>query len=404
MAAPFPPFPPNTRNDRTNLLSIRARLGVEAQLAEGVTVGARLASGDTRSPVSTTDLLGGGWQKKDIWLDQAWITIAPVSWAGLTVGRMPNPFLHTDLVYDDDLNFDGAAIKLDAPLDRSFHVFSNMGVFPLEYVGDNTPSTGTTKAPSHTKWLYGAQLGAEWWFARHSSWRVAAAYYDFDRVQGELSQPCDLVLGNDFCSTDPTRPAFMQKGNTLFFLRNIRTIPDPTNPIAPQFVGLMFDYNLLDINMAFDAKIEGTYHLLLEGDYVRNLAFDRHDDPAFGALGHNINNCGPAPDSAPFSCPLRAGNTGWMAKATFGQLVPTEAWDWNVFGGYKYLESDAVLDAYTDSDFHLGGTNAKGYFLGGSLALYHNTWLTARWLSADEISGSEPLAIDVLQIDLNARF
>ena len=37
----------------------------------------------------------------------------------------------------------------------------------------------------------------------------------------------------------------------------------------------------------------------------------------------------------------------------------TKRWDWNVSLAYKYVESDAVLDALNDPDFHLGGTNAR---------------------------------------------
>jgi Putative porin len=62
-----------------------------------------------------------------------------------------------------------------------------------------------------------------------------------------------------------------------------------------------------------------------------------------------------------------------------------------------------VFAAFNDSDFHLDGTNAKGYVVGGSFVVYPNVWLRARWLSAEEIDGP-PLAIDVLQIDLNAKF
>ncbi len=76
---------------------------------------------------------------------------------------------------------------------------------------------------------------------------------------------------------------------------------------------------------------------------------------------------------------------------------------WKVFLYYKYLEADAVVDAFTDSDFHLGGTNTKGWILGTEFGLMKNTWLTLRWLTADEIEGP-PLAIDVLQVDLNASY
>ena len=45
------------------------------------------------------------------------------------------------------------------------------------------------------------------------------------------------------------------------------------------------------------------------------------------------------------------------------RCAPGGEWNFGVF--YKYLEADAVLDAFTDSDFHGGGTDAEG--------LYHQT-------------------------------
>jgi hypothetical protein len=62
-----------------------------------------------------------------------------------------------------------------------------------------------------------------------------------------------------------------------------------------------------------------------------------------------------------------------------------------------------VLDAFTDSDFHLGGTNAKGWVVGGNYGLMKNTWLTGRWLSSDVITGPK-YGIDTLQVDINTRF
>jgi Putative porin len=62
-----------------------------------------------------------------------------------------------------------------------------------------------------------------------------------------------------------------------------------------------------------------------------------------------------------------------------------------------------VLDAFTESDFHLGGTDAKGYRLSAKYGLSKNVWLRGNWLSATEIDGP-PLAIDVFQFDLNAKF
>jgi len=76
---------------------------------------------------------------------------------------------------------------------------------------------------------------------------------------------------------------------------------------------------------------------------------------------------------------------------------------WRAFVGYRYVEADAVLDAFTDSDFHLGGTDAKGYFLGADYGFTPRVFGRLRYLSANEIDGA-PLGIDVLQLDLNAQF
>jgi hypothetical protein len=77
--------------------------------------------------------------------------------------------------------------------------------------------------------------------------------------------------------------------------------------------------------------------------------------------------------------------------------------DWQLSLGYRRLGADAVPDAFTDSDFHLGGTNHKGFFVGAQYGLARNVWLNARWMSSNEIRGL-PLSIDVFQVYLNARF
>ncbi|KAG1436483.1 hypothetical protein G6F57_020646 [Rhizopus arrhizus] len=93
----------NTREDRRNQLRIRARLGVRAELSEAWTAGIRLATGSDDSPVSTSQTLGGGMGKKDIWLDQAYLTYRPAKWATVTGGRIANPFEATDTLPRRDL-------------------------------------------------------------------------------------------------------------------------------------------------------------------------------------------------------------------------------------------------------------------------------------------------------------
>ena len=77
--------------------------------------------------------------------------------------------------------------------------------------------------------------------------------------------------------------------------------------------------------------------------------------------------------------------------------------DWNAYAGYRHLESDAVVDAFADSDLHIGGTNNKGWMIGGAYVFAPNTLIGARWMSADEIAGA-PFSVDRLFIDLSTRF
>jgi hypothetical protein len=92
-----------------------------------------------------------------------------------------------------------------------------------------------------------------------------------------------------------------------------------------------------------------------------------------------------------------------MARLVVGMPGMLLRDDWQLSVAYRYLEADAVVDAYTDSDFHMGGTNNKGIILGAQYGLGRNTWLSARWLSSNEISGP-PLSVNMVQVYLNAKF
>jgi hypothetical protein len=94
---------------------------------------------------------------------------------------------------------------------------------------------------------------------------------------------------------------------------------------------------------------------------------------------------------------------GFQLGFTVGYPTVRNFAEWKGFLFYKYLGSDAVMDAFTDSDFHLGGTNAKGWILGGEFGLAKNVWLSSKWLTTNEISGP-PFAIDTFLLDLNAKF
>jgi hypothetical protein len=276
-------------------------------------------------------------------------------------------------------------------------------MFALESTDTHFPSKTQFKVGSHDKWLYGLQLGGDWRGKDGLSVRGSLAYYDFTNVQGELSSPCDAWTDSVACDTDHTRPAFVQKGNTMRLLRNVTVEPgaDPTKPSpAFEYYGLASPYRIAELSTTIDKAMSGNLHTQLDVNVVKNLAFNSagiyRKDP--------LNNLSACPQNNQLcQQTFIGGDMGYQLQLRVGYPQIRAYGQWNTLLGYRYVESDAVMDAFTDSDFHLGGTNSKGYYLGGSVGFSKNSWLSARWLSATEVEG-EPFAVDVLQLDVNTRF
>jgi hypothetical protein len=100
---------------------------------------------------------------------------------------------------------------------------------------------------------------------------------------------------------------------------------------------------------------------------------------------------------------------GYQYKVTVGMPQVKNPRDWQVSLAHRYLGSDAVVDAFTDSDFGLGGTNLKGHILALQYGIDRNAVLGLRWVSADSIDSftlnpAHRYSVDVLQADVNVRF
>ncbi|MCC4262714.1 putative porin [Pseudomonas aestusnigri] len=392
-------WPPilNSREDRENMLRLRARFGLNAQLSDTWKAGIRIGTGSDSSPVSTTQTLGAGFGKKDIWLDRGYITWTPSDRLSITGGRIANPFMSTDLLYSNDLNFDGMAAIFNHPFSNDLSLFGTLGAFPVEYTSDaSTPSFD--KQDSENKWLYGLQVGADWRINNSNRLKGALAYYQFDDIEGQRSSPCEPWSGDAECDSDGSRASFMQKGNTLFLLRDITLNPSvpSTDTPNPQYVGLASEFNLLDLNLTWETDLFNNMKLGTHLNYVHNLGYDESEmrKRSAGFFANNLDENGE----------IESGANAWMLSAALGNSMDMlKQGDWNVFAGYKYIQPDALPDGFNDSTFHLGGTNAKGYFVGGHYGLADRVYGSARWLSSEEVYGA-PFEIDVLQLELNTRF
>ncbi|NQW99320.1 putative porin, partial [bacterium] len=100
---------------------------------------------------------------------------------------------------------------------------------------------------------------------------------------------------------------------------------------------------------------------------------------------------------------FEGGDLAWYSAFQVGMPALEKLGDWQSAIGYRYVESDAVVDGFTDSDFGGGGTNVQGFTLGANFALSRLVRLGFSWMSSNEIAGP-PLSTDTLQFDINAKF
>lgn len=348
----------NSTVDRQRL-RVRVRLGASVTLDEQWGANVRLTSGNLTDPVSSNQTLGTYGNRFTTAFDRAFIRYRHGSEFSAVFGRFGNPWYGTELLWAPDLGFDGVALQWTPTWTPALSSFVTLGLLPVQEV----------ELSGADKWLLGLQAGAE--YAIGGGWRTKAAlgYYDYRNTTGKANAANSSRL-------DTTAPAFAQKGNTYF---NISS--DTSRPL----LALASDFRLVDLTASLELPAGGGRVASITADRVRNLGFDR------AAVAARVGE-----DVAPQV-------NGFLLRASFGQADIARRGDWQLVAGYKRVERDAVPDAFTDSDLRLGGTDTRGFFVGGSIGLGRNTALGLRYLSGETISGA-PFSVDTLQVDLHARF
>ncbi|RMF91960.1 MAG: hypothetical protein D6734_13355 [Candidatus Schekmanbacteria bacterium] len=179
--------------------------------------------------------------------------------------------------------------------------------------------------------------------------KAAAAYYDWHNMKGAKLEDISPSKEKD------TNSLIISDDGARIFKYNYRII-QPTFEITP----LVFN--------AFERR----FPVKIYCDFVNNIVGDVSD------------------------------NTGWLAGIKVGEI--SKPGDFEISYNYRELEKDAVPAITTDSDFHGGGTNAKGHKISVKYSLMKNTIIGFTLFNTRSQEKKDNLKINWLQADLIVKF
>ena len=193
----------------------RLRAGVFATMMENFEVGFRLTSGEQQGnfggdPISGNATLQNNGSKKFVWVDLAYARWSPVLSDTMrnatTIGKMENPFVFSDLVFDADYTPEGIGSQfVFAPNDR--HGFKlNLGGFVLDEISNSSrdPYFLGAQARWDAKWSpkWDTSMGVMAFTIYRSDSLISAAVADVnygntrEGAAGELAHYFNPVYGD----------------------------------------------------------------------------------------------------------------------------------------------------------------------------------------------------------------
>ncbi len=292
-------------------LRFRLRFGPTITI-DDFTIGIRLASGSS-DQLSTNQTFTNAFTSKSINLDHVFASWNPSSFPVMTLtgGKMPNPFYThytRDILFDHDLSPEGIAEQFTWNPSPSTSVFLTLGQFVLDEDIANT----------NDQWLLAFEGGMTLMVGGGKA-RVGIGYFDATNLdQGGINEL-----------------SFQQ------FNSRTTTPPGPTS-------GYVNDYDVLNLTASFETTVMGL-PVNIQGDWLENLAYDVScSGPSANAVGACAAGNARVPNQ----------DEGYQFGIRIGKAKRARAWEAAYY--YKWLQADAVLAAFADSDFGDGGTNRRG--------------------------------------------
>jgi hypothetical protein len=344
----------------------RLRFGFEAEPTETTEVGLRLASGSGFQN-TTNQSFGEHGRGKQIFIDRVYGSWQPTRWFKVIGGKHENIFLTSPLVWDPDVNLEGASESLIYRGEK-FQLFSNLTQF---VIGELDLKTVSNSDPI----MLGYQGGFSVTPWKGAAIEVGTSYYDYRNL--DLFSPDGLDDISTFVGYN------QRHGQQMIF--------DTGG-------NLLNEFGCFDLGTEFRLTSLTAFPISFFGHYVKNL---RSDIARLQREGVATGGSDPA-DLSVYGDDDR--NRGYQFGVGFG--YHERKGDLHLQYFYQALEDYAFPAVFVDSDFHGGGTNNRGhharvnYFLTDNIQLQGRFFFTKRDEEAKDGKQDE----NRTQLDLIFRF
>jgi hypothetical protein len=380
---------PGDRSQNRFRERVRLRFNAEAQLNDQLKGGFSLASGDLNDPISTNQSMGQYTTRKPIAIDRAYATYNPSWFRPLTItgGKFAYPWANTELVWDKDLNPEGAsetlAFNVSTPLLRKISVVG----FQLPFA-ENRRTAVNDKSLYNTM-VYGEQLQTFWQLGSRVKLSAYASFYDWKYAD---SVALSLVTANS-ASPDGGLLALRSSGvqNSIATATVTNAATGAKTITSAQFAskfGILDSLAQIDIRTPYER-----WPVSLVGDFVQNTR----------ACENVRNIAATAVYSAP--CDPHARHGYWL-EGRIGQTAKKGDWQF----GYTriVIQREAVIGAFNYSEI-FPANNVEIHRTEVLYQLFHNVTLQLNALigrplaTAGSTAPVQPLW-ERLQFDVTYKF
>ncbi|MBI5803029.1 MAG: putative porin [Verrucomicrobia bacterium] len=367
-----------------NRLRYRMRVGVTATMMDDMEVGLRFTSAENKStgnngqgdPISGNDTLTSNGSKKPLWIDLAyakWQFLNRPDFSGTFIGgKMENPFVFDEVVFDGDYTPEGLAFQLGYTVNDEHALKFNAGLFSLAEIG----------ASSHDTYMMGAQLRWEGnWNAHWASSLGLSALAISDKQN----------LTHAAAGVNPN-VLDVSRGNTR--VSSVGALTSSFNPI-------IVDGSVTYTRESFPFY-PGAFPIKFAAEYINN----------------------PAASANPATSPIGPGRTRGEAYSIGMQLGKSgKKGTWDLTYKWKWLESNYWFEEVVDSDHgawyqtspfvggggtgYGAGTNLRGHYMRAAYSPYDSLSLSVTYYLfglIDKPAGASSSTAGRIQVDAAFKF